>query len=311
MAAWRQQAAALGAPAYRVMLTEGLYPLGLERAVPAGQDALGEPGRLLSVGEVEALIPALRVASNSGFDVDLTPVDAAHHFLVLEGLRPETLAQARAQGYAPALVQQTGEIELQAVLKVPRESGRDDEENLLDALSLELNTRWASQDRPAPLGAHTSRERSLAMAGFARHGPAKSVKKGALTVILEALGRLCRKTLAGLAALRRQADYDGAQVQAQEREQQRAHEKKQEVAKLLRQEEAQVYRRHAAVSSSESPDQVDVDVAKNMLKARHLPAEVRAVLHASPGLAERHVDVKTYVKEAVKKAQKALNAAVP
>ena len=317
VAAWRQQAAALGAPAYRVMVTEGLRPLGFERAAPAGQDALGEPGRLWSAGEVEALIPALRVASNSGFDVDLTPVDTAHHFLVLQGLRPETLSLARAQGYAPALVQQTGESDLQAVLKVPRESGRDDEESLLDALSLELNTRWASQDRPALPGAPTGRERAVAMAGFARHGLGKSemsdksAKKGALTVILEALGRLCRKTLAGLAALRRQADHDGAQVQAQEREQQRAHEKKQEVAKLLREEAAQVYRRHAAVSSSESPDQVDLDVAKNMLKARHLPAEVRAVLRASPGLAERHLDVKTYVKEAVKKAQKALNAAAP
>jgi hypothetical protein len=313
VAAWRQQAAALGAPAYRVMVTEGLRPFGFERAAPAGQDALGEPGRLWSAGEVEALIPALRVASNSGFDVDLTPVDTAHHFLVVQGLRPETLAQARAQGYAPALVQQTGKSELQAVLKVPRESGRDDEESLLDALSLELNTRWASQDRPALPGVPTGRERALAMAGFVRHGPGKSAKseKGALTVILEALGRLCRKTLAGLAALRRQADHDGAQVQAQEREQQRAHEKKQEVAKLLRQEEAQVYWRHAAEASSESPDQVDLEVAKNMLKAGHLPAEVRAVLRASPGLAERHLDVQTYVKEAVKKAQKALNAAAP
>ena len=320
VAAWREQAAALGAPAYRVMLREGLRPLGLERAAPSLGDALDEPEQLLSAQEVEALIPALRAASNRGFDVDLTPVDAAHHFLVVQGLRLETLAQARAEGYAPALVQQTGERELQAVLKVPRESGRDDEESLAERLSLELNARWASQARLAPAGAPTgrestgSRERALAMAGFARHGPGengKSAKKGTLTVILEALGQFCRKTLKRLAALRRQADHDAAQVQARERAQQWAREKKQEVARLLREEGARVYRLHAAESGSESPDQVDLDVAKSMLKAGHLPAEVRAALHASPGLAARHLDVKTYVEDVVKKAQKALKAAAP
>ena len=314
VAAWREQAAALGAPAYRVMLREGLRPLGLERAAPFLGDVLDEPEQLLSAQEVEALIPALRAASNCGFDVDLTPVDAAHHFLVVQGLRLETLAQARAEGYAPALLQQTGECELQVVLKVPRESGRDDEESLLDALSLELNTRWASQDSPVSAGAHTGRDRALAMAGFARHGPEngeKSAKKGTLTVILEALGQFCRKTLKRLAALRHQADHDAAQVQARERAQQWAREKKQEVARLLREEGARVYRLHAAESGSESPDQVDLDVGKSMLKARHLPAEVRATLHASPGLAVRHLDVKTYVEDVVKKAQKALKAAAP
>nr|WP_181374838.1 hypothetical protein [Polaromonas sp. H6N] len=50
-------------------------------------------------------------------------------------------------------------------------------------------------------------------------------------------------------------------------------------------------------SGSESPDQVDLDVAKSMLKARHLPADVRAALHASPRLAVRYLDVEIYLED--------------
>ncbi|MEC5214990.1 putative membrane protein YccC, partial [Polaromonas sp. CG_9.5] len=115
--------------------------------------------------------------------------------------------------------------------------------------------------------------------------------------------------------VRRTVTHDADQAQAQERAEERArqhaHKQGQEAARWVSEEDAQVYRLHAADSSSESQDQVDVDVAKKMLKAKHSLAEVRAVLHASPDLAKRHFDVKTYVKEAVKNAQQALKAAVP
>ncbi|MEC5215015.1 hypothetical protein RCH06_003592, partial [Polaromonas sp. CG_9.5] len=218
--AWRLQAAALSAPGYRLTLTDSLQPWGGLRPDPLGTGQSGDekemreaPAQSYSAEEVAALIPELCVCSARGFDVYLTPVDEAHHYLVVQGVRPERLAGLRAQGYRPALVQQSGEGDVQVVLKTSRDGRQNGEDRLVDTLALALNQEWASQNAPADT--QTGRQRALPMAGFALHAPgksesnAKSEKRSALTVILEALGQFCKKTLKRLTALRRQSDHDG------------------------------------------------------------------------------------------------------
>ena len=218
--------------------------------------------------------------------------------LVVQGLTHASLEGLRADGYLPALVQQSGEDDLRAVLITPRESDRDDAPNLAEAVSLDLNQRWGGQ-------ASGDAGQGLPMAGFTRHGP---VKKSALTVILEALGALCMKTLARLRSLRLASDQDAEKLALA---QQSALKTGQSAAKFMHDMEAQVYRHHAAQFMGATPDQVDLAVAKKMLKERQSPGQVKAALRASPGLAGRHPDAEQYVKEAVKNVRKALDASAP
>ena len=299
--AWRQQAAALGAPAYRLTVQDGMRALGKARTARIGQSRAGEPAPDYSAAQIEDLIPELRACNKDGFDVYVTPVDGAHHYLVVQGMTPQRLDGLRAEGYVPALAQQCSEDDLQAVLKAPRESGREDEQRLADAVSLELNQRWGGQ-------ASEGAGQGLPMAGFTHHGP---VKKGALTVILEALGALCRRTLAHLQSLRFKADEKKSNEAREEAARQAVQTSARRAARVAREPDARAYRLYAAPFAGASPDQVDLEVAKNMLKARLSQGEVAAALRTSPGLARRHPDVDQYVKEAVKNARKALDASAP
>lgn len=297
--AWRQQAAALGSPVYRLILKDGLRPLGKERTAPRiGLRKAGEPAPGYSADQVEALIPKLREFSGKGFDVYLAPVDPAHHYLVVQGLTPDRLDSLRADGYMPALVQQSGEDDLRAVLKTPRESDRDDAPNLAEAVSLELNQRWGGQ-------ASEDAGEDLPMAGFTRHGLSK---KSTLTVLLEALGALCMKTLARLKSLRLASDQDAEKLALA---QQSTLKTGQSASKFMSDMNAKMYRRHAAQFIGASPDQVDLELAKKMLKDRQSPGQVKAALRTSPGLASRHPDAERYVKEVVRNARQALGASAP
>ena len=290
---------ALGAPVYRLILKDGLRPLGKARTAPRiGLRKANEPAPGYSADQVEALIPKLREFSGKGFDVYLAPVDPEHHYLVVQGMTPANLDGLRTDGYVPALVQQSGEDDLQAILIAPRESERDDAPNLAQAVSLELNQRWGGQ-------ASEDAGQDLPMAGFTRHGP---VKKSALTVILEAVGALCMKTLARLKSLRLASDQDAEKVALA---QQSALKTAQSAAKFMHDMEAQLYRHYAAQFIGASPDQVDLEVVKKMLKEQQSPGQVKAALRTSPGLAERHPDADRYVKEIVNKARKALDVSAP
>jgi len=303
--AWQQQAAALGAPAYRLTLKDGLRPLGKERTAPRiGLRKTGEPAPGYNARQVEKLIPKLQAFNLKGFDVYLTPVDAAHHYMVVQGMTPARLAGLRADGYVPALVQQSGQDDVQAVLKVSRESAREDEQRLADAVTAELNARLGG-----PLVTDAEAGQALPMAGFSQHGP---TKKGMLTVILEALGALCRRTLAHLQSARFKADEKKAREARQEAQQQVVKERARQAAKAASEPDVRTFQRYAASFNGANPDEVDLEVAKSMLKEGRKPGQVAAALRTSPGLAGRYLeDAELHVQEIVSKARKTLNLLAP
>lgn len=292
--AWRVQAAALGAPAYQLTLKDGLRPLGQERIDPIGQGQNGQPAPTYSADQVESLIPALRLSNQRGFDVYLTPLDPAHHHLVVNGLKPARLMMLHAEGYTPALVQKSTGKNLQIVMKVPREAGRPDEQLLADAVELELNQRF---------GGKTSLDTgpALLMAGFARQAPEN---KGVLTAILDSLGKICRKTWDQLMALRKKADQ---KIADEATTQKMALENGLRAARLVQFEiDGQTYRRYAAEVQEQSQDQIDAVVAGDMFKEDYSFDQVMAVLRVSPDLASRHVDTGAYVSAVVQRVQEAL-----
>lgn len=290
--AWRVQAKALDASAYRLILKDRRCPLGHERIDPIGQGQHGQAAPTYLADQIEALIPALRLSNQRGFDVYLRPIDLETHYLLVHGITPERLVALQVQGYTPALVQGSGDDERQAVIKVPRSVGRKDEQDLANTIEADINRSFGG-------GGHLAvGSKALPMAGFTRHEPKK---KGVVTVVLEALGQLCRKTFDRIATLRRKLDQAKEdELRARQMDLERAL-----LAKKLVQFEldAQMYRRYAKNAQSQSQDQLDDAVALAMLNDGYPADQVLAALRTSSQLESRHPDADLYLHDLMQRAQ--------
>lgn len=165
---WRQQHAALGAPAYRVTLRGRRTWLRGGRNLGKGK---GEGGseRFWTGGEVEAMIPGLARPNSNGFDVYITPISDQRYWLVLDDSNPDRLAELRRDcGWTPALVQETskhddGKANLQAIFIATQRPGDREAAN---ALIAEVNQQYG--DPNFTVAVHPFR-----LAGFANKKPGK------------------------------------------------------------------------------------------------------------------------------------------
>ena len=187
--AWDAQHGALQAPAYRLTLmsrVEGLasFNVGKDRA-PDGTE------KTFDADEVRALIPYLSAHNSRGRDIYLTPMDPANHYMVVDDITPRALDDFLAAGYRPALVQESSAGNRQAVLKVPKEQGRD-EQKAANTVVVDLNRRYGDPNFSGVI--HPFR-----MAGFSNKKPGRS---NAFTKIIAAAGDLCARAAAALDAAR-------------------------------------------------------------------------------------------------------------
>lgn len=187
--AWDAQHGALQAPAYRLTLmsrVEGLasFNVGKDRG-PDGTE------KTYDADEVRALIPYLSAHNSRGRDIYLTPMDPANHYMVVDDMTPRALDDFLAAGYRPALVQESSAGNRQAVLKVPKEQGRD-EQKAANAVVVDLNRRFGDENFSGVI--HPFR-----MAGFSNKKPGRD---NAFTRIIQAAGDLCARAAAALDAAR-------------------------------------------------------------------------------------------------------------
>ncbi|MDD2881447.1 MAG: DNA-primase RepB domain-containing protein [Rhodoferax sp.] len=293
--AWRVQAKALDASVYRLILKDRLCPLGVERIDPIGECKHGQAAPAYTATQIEAMIPALRLSNQRGFDVYLTPVHLNTHYLLVHEIAPERMVAMQMQGYTPALILGSGDDERQAVIKVPRCIGRSDDQDVTNAIEADINLSFGG-------GGHLPAEKKLLpMAGFSSQ---KTSKKDLVIVVLDAIGQPCHKTFDRIAAQRRELD----QVKDDERRAlQMELEKSLLAEKLLQQFEidAQMYLRYATGLQSQSQDPIDDAVALAMLQEDYLVNDVLAVLRTSPHLERRHLDVDLYLDDLIQHAQEA------
>ena len=187
--AWDQQHQALQSPEYRLTLmsrVDGLssFNVGKGRG-PDGTEKFYAPD------EVRSLIPYLSVQNARGRDIYLTPIDQEHHYIVVDDTTETSLGDLLSAGYRPALVQESSAGNRQAVLKVPKERGRD-EQKAANEVVVNLNRRFGD---PAFSGVvHPFR-----MAGFSNKKPGRN---NAFTRIVEAVGGICTRTMEQLDAIR-------------------------------------------------------------------------------------------------------------
>lgn len=178
--AWEMQSRALAAPEYRITLTQRQggsqrINLGKERG-PDGAE------RFYSPEAVRDLIPYLSRQNLLGYDIYITPIDKQQHFVLIDDSTPEKVAEMRAQGFSPALVQQSSEGNVQAILRLPRQD-EPQEQKAANALMVRLNREWGDPKISGVV--HPFR-----MAGFSNKKPGKA---DVFTRVLDAAGVICGK----------------------------------------------------------------------------------------------------------------------
>lgn len=193
--AWDAQHGALQAPAYRLTLMtrrDGLasFNVGKDRG-PDGTE------KTYAAAEVRALIPYLSAHNARGRDIYLTPMDPDHHYMVVDDMTPRALDDFLAAGYAPALVQESSANNRQAVIKVRKEPGRD-EQKAANAVVVDLNRRFGDPNFSGVI--HPFR-----MAGFSNKKPGRD---NAFTRILKAAGGICARAMTHLDEIRQRLAGD-------------------------------------------------------------------------------------------------------
>jgi hypothetical protein len=176
--AWWYQHSALQSPFYRLTLVGRAGPAA-DKRMNLGKRKDGDE-RFFSPEEVEKTIRQLRWRNASGYDIYITPIDPAHHYLVVDDMTSTTFQALREAGYAPCLVQESSPGNLQAIIKTPRLEGVN-EQTVANKLVQQLNLEFGDPKFSGVI--HPFR-----MAGFANKKPGK---KSPFTKIFEASHRIC------------------------------------------------------------------------------------------------------------------------
>ena len=306
---WRRQADALGAPAYRVSLIGRIGQAEGKRINLGKPRDQGAVERFYDAAAVESLIPQLRRRNAQGFDVYVTPIDHAYHYIVVDDMKSGAARWLESLGHAPCLVQSSSAGNEQAVLKVERVE-RPDEQALANKVVQHLNTAYGDPKFSGVV--HPFR-----MAGFSNK---KAGRENAFTRLLEASHRICRKTADLLQQLRQAADdlveRSRKKLQLEQIEAEAARQAKRSPDRFEidfdRDEDPELGFRRAAAGVrawvrlrglTEDASRVDFRAAMAMLGAGWSEVQVRAGMFAgSDDLAARHTDPDDYVRRTVNKA---------
>ena len=309
--AWRRQAAALGAPTYRVSLIGRAGQAEGKRINLGKSRDEGSVERFYDAAEVEALIPQLRRRNALDFDVYVTPIDQDYHYIVIDDMKPDAAQLLAGLGHAPCLVQSSSKHNEQAVLKVPR-IDRSDEQALANKVVQQLNMTHGDPKFSGVI--HPFR-----MAAFSNKKPGR---ENAFTRILEAVPRLCLKASNLLQQFRQAAD-DLVERARKKREQeqiesdaarqaQRGRDRVEIEIDFDRGDDPERGFRRAAAGVrawvrlrglTEDASRVDFRAAVAMLGAGWTEAQVRTgMISGSDDLAVRHTDPDDYVRRTVSKA---------
>ncbi len=310
--AWREQSNALDAPHYRITLIPRKDDL---KAFNVGKGKAGEPERFFTASEVESKISLLRQKNASGYEIYITPIDAKHHFILIDDAKQDALQKLIDKGFKPALMQQSSKDNYQIILKATK-AERKDEQSLVNTFMSQLNSKLGD---PKINGAvHPFR-----MAGFLNRKDSKIDAESGMrpiTRVLYADNVVCEKSSAILD--KRRADADSLK-------QQKVAETKvidvELVPRTIPQPQAesgaakdyaQEVKKAEGLAKSKGwvvdYSKIDFAASKALLKQGRTIDEVeKAITQASPSITDRHQDPEDYARRTAEAAYRAISEPTP
>lgn len=286
--------------------------LGAERyritAVPrTGQGYFRNLGRkgdtetFFTVEDLVKKILELRTLNARGHDIYITPIDTRYHYIVVDDLTPETLAELLKDGHKPTLVQKSSNGNFQAVIKVEKKEGKT-EQSFANMVVLELNGKYGDPKFSGVI--HPFR-----LAGFSNKKPGRN---NAFTQVVKekSFKTVCPKTTCLLNAARASKTDTATQQVVHETEM--AAETILEPCQVT--EAVEAYRKELKKVVSvitekgwtPDPSRIDFRVSKALLEKGY-PKNfvITALLAGSNDLDKRHADKTAYVMTTVANAARA------
>lgn len=303
--AWGQQHATLQAPAYRLTLTSRRDNLKTYRY---GKTKDEEREKTYTAQEIAQMLPTLSRQNARGYDIYITPIDQAHHYMVVDDMTPATVDRLKRSGFEPTLIQTSSQGNQQCILKVPRKPDQKDEQKLANQLVQHFNRELGDPNFSGVI--HPFR-----MAGFSNKKPGRG---DFFTRIIQGGHRICGRAAQALEEMREavrkrlQAAQDAKrqmeQVKTQEAEKVRLdalwsgsggnHQDK-----LCRDAYQAVLRQVKGAGWQLDMSRVDYRVAK-VLHQRGLSEQTieRLLTEHSPSLHDRHSNPQDYARRTVQNA---------
>ena len=191
---WRQQHAALEAPAYRISLVSRSDGKRFSVGKGRGTDGPHSNERLYSSADIEAMIPFCSARNANNYDIYVTPVDNDHHYIVVDDMTQSSYADLVSAGYTPCLVIASSPANFQAILKTPREDNGRIEQSAAHKVMKAIN--WRVGDRGLSAVIHPFR-----IAGYSNRKPGKD---RAFVRLIDGPGGECHRTAERLEIAREQ-----------------------------------------------------------------------------------------------------------
>lgn len=197
--AWRGQAAALGAQRYSVIAvprdpTTGQVDRTKDVYMPGYR---GGTEYLLTAEEVEETIPRLVRENIHNRDIYITPIDGRYHYLMLDDIAAESVAEMKKDGLEPCAIWETSKNNYQAVLKIekkpPLHIDDTSEKTAVNAVMRTLTEKYHADK------AHSSTETPLRMCGYNNKKPGRGNPP---VYLREASGAVSEEAAAMVAAAR-------------------------------------------------------------------------------------------------------------
>lgn len=303
--AWGQQHATLQAPAYRLTLTSRRDNLKTYRY---GKTKGEEREKTYTAQEIAQMLPTLSRQNARGYDIYITPIDQAHHYMVVDDMTPATVDRLKRSGFEPTLIQTSSQGNQQCILKVPRKPDQKDEQKLANQLVQHFNRELGDPNFSGVI--HPFR-----MAGFSNKKPGRG---DFFTRIIQGGHRICGRAAQALEEMREairkrlQAAQDAKrqveQVKTQEAERIRLDALWSDSGgnhqdKLCRDAYQAVLRQVKGAGWQLDMSRVDYSVAK-VLHQRGLSEQTieRLLTEHSPSLHDRHSNPQDYARRTVQNA---------
>ena len=281
---WRQQHAALDAPAYRLSFVPrdpGRKPFihGKRR------DTDGE--RFYSADEIEGLVATASAQNAKGYEVYITPIDDRYHYIVVDDMSESSYGELMDTGYTPCLVLASSPTNYQAILKAPRQDTSSAEQSAANKVVGSIN-RYVGDKRLSGV-IHPFR-----VAGYSNRKPGKDQ---AFVRLINAPGGECQRTTERLQIARErfaayQAEQSRKRLWKLSQTSATAVERGDPVAEYQRKTRNQL--------GDVDWSGIDFGVALGMIDAGW-PREAveRAIIGGSPDIEKRHPNTTDYARRTV------------
>ncbi len=311
---WSRQADALGAPEYRITLTDGKgkakpWNMGKGRGPDGGE-------KFFTAQEVKDLITTILSAKNAqGRNIYVTPIDDQNHYILLDDSNADKIKKLQVTGFKPAFVQESSPNNIQAIFKVPKPEVSKFEQSVGNTVTQRLNKELGDPKLSGTI--HPFR-----MSGFANRKP-KYEKNGKypFVKIIADQGGICQKMTTVMEQTRADKKAERDEI-AQSKATEVAQERKKRIANIGRTYEPQgidkdlsnvefrfCQARHKwenlakAKGWSLDDSRLDFRAAKDIVMTYGQEKTAAAIKSCSPAIGERHKDIDDYANRTAANAE--------